>query len=354
MWLAGTAMLAIAGCGRSESTGSVDAERVTVSAEMARMGDLRDVANAAGLVVPSRAGEFTVIAPAQGRVADLPHGVGSEVDIGDVLVRFEIPSLQQELAALELAVIDASSRVDRASAELAKVEPLFERGLVSRNVYDAAKLELSAAQGAHTHARARVDAARAGESQAVVRASFKGIVTEVLRSVGDAVRPAHDEPILRMVDPSRVQVAVELPIVDLARVVPGQTATVQAIGALEPETAAVASKAEAAAATAPTAEVRLSFTQPTTLALNTPVSVEILLDQRTNVLVVPASAVQRDTLNPFVMVVDDEGVVRRRDVRVGLSTPNTVQIAAGLNAGEHVITSNLLDLNEGMPVVIAQ
>ena len=355
-WAAALVIAALGGsaCSRSEEPQAETASGVTVNVKAAELGSIRDVANASGTVVPSQAGEFTVIAPDVARISDLPKQVGDTVVAGDVLVRYDIPSLQQELAALELGLVDANARVERARTELAKVTPLFERGLTSRNAHDASRLELSAAESAATQARARLDAARLGESRAVVRAGFNGLVTEVMRNVGDAVRPSADDPILRVVDPARVQVAVELPIMELARVVPGQMATVQGIASPGSEPATVASKADAVSATAPTGQVRLSFAAPTTLALNAPVSVEILLDQRTSVLVVPSAAVQRDSLGSFVMLVDDNNVARRRDVRVGLASRSMVHVAAGLAAGERVIVSGLQDVREGTPIVVAE
>jgi RND family efflux transporter MFP subunit len=203
-------------------------------------------------------------------------------------------------------------------------------------------------------ARTRLDAARSGDERSVVKAAFNGVVIDVMHAIGDPVRPSADDPVLRVVDPTRVQVTVELPLVELARVVPGQSATVQAIAGATSEPATVVSKVDAVSATAPTGQVRLGFVNPATLALNTPVSVEILLDQRSNVVIVPDTAVQRDDLGSYVMVVGEDLIAHRRDVRVGLSTRTNTQIAAGLTAGERVIVSGLSDVREGTPIVVAR
>jgi RND family efflux transporter MFP subunit len=346
-------VVVLAACGRSASPEEAPATGVTVNVRAAELGTLRDVANASGVVVPSTAGEYTVIAPDVARVVSLPKVVGDPVAVGDVLVRFEIPALTQEIAALELGVLDAEARVNRAKAELAKLTPLFERGLASRNAHDASRLEVSAAESGAMQARSRLETARSSDDRSVVRAAFNGVVTEVFHNIGDAVRPSGDDPVLRMVDPTRVQVAVELPLAELARVVPGQSATIQAIAGATAEPATVVSKVDAVSATTPTGQVRLGFINPATLALTTPVSAEILLDQRTQVVVVPDAAVQRDGLGPYVMVVGDDFIARRRDVRLGLTTRTNAQIAAGLAVGERVIVSGLADVREGTPIVVA-
>ena len=55
-----------------------------------------------------------------------------------------------------------------------------------------------------------------------------------------------------------------------------------------------------------------------TLTVDTAVSVEILIDERKNTLVVPVVAVRRDEGGSFVYVAGDDGLARRRTVRPGL------------------------------------
>ena len=114
------------------------------------------------------------------------------------------------------------------------------------------------------------------------------------------------DPILQVVDPTRLQVAAQFPIPQLARIVQGQAATILAIGGEGPLPATVASKPVSVDANAPTGEVRLAFAGPATLAANAPVSVEILLDQRANAVVVPTAALLRDDLSAFVMIVGED------------------------------------------------
>ena len=79
-------------------------------------------------------------------------------------------------------------------------------------------------------------------------------------------------------------------------------------------------------------------------------SVEILLDQRTNALVVPTAAVLRENLSAFVMLVGDDGRAHRRDVRTGLVTEMLTEIVSGLDAGTRVIVGGVRDVAEGSAV----
>jgi multidrug efflux pump subunit AcrA (membrane-fusion protein) len=97
--------------------------------------------------------------------------------------------------------------------------------------------------------------------------------------------------------------------------------------------------------------VRLAFVGPSTLAVNAPVSVEILLDQRQNALVVPAAAVLRDDLSAYVMVAGDDGRAHRRDVRTGLVTDALVEVLSGVEPEMRVIVGGIGDVSEGSLVV---
>jgi RND family efflux transporter MFP subunit len=347
------ALLPLVACGGDEPV--VEGPRATVvTVATARTEELRHVAHASGTIVPSTAADLTIYATEAAEVSELPKKLNDPVQPGDLLVRFDIASLNQELAALQLDVLEAQSRLDRAQSDLTRQTSLFERGITSRNAYDASRLEHSAAGSAHAAARSRLEALQSGQTRSVVRATFSGVVAEVWHEEGDAVRPDSSDPIIRVVDPTRVQVAVQLPVIQLARIVAGQTAVVRAIAGTSDEEAVVASRAPSADPSAPTGEVRLSFVNPATLPVDTPVSAEILIERRPGALIVPSQAIQRDDLGAFVMVAGDDGLARRRDVRPGLVTPQLTQIVEGLTEGERVILAGADEIEDGAAVAISR
>ena len=340
-------------CRRAEP--AAEAEKpIGVSVQPIRQQSIRDAATASGLVVPSAAGEWTVYAPAAGQITRLPVKENDTVAAGDVLVQFDIASITQELGIRQTAVTDATARADRAKADFTRVSGLFERGIASRNAYESARAEQTTSASVLAQAVAELEATKIENSQATLRARFAGIVTRVHHAEGEFVSGSNTDPILQVVDPSRLQVAAHFPIPQLARIVQGQAATILAIGGDGPLPATVASKPTTVDANAPTGEVRLAFTGVTTLTTNAPVSVEILLDQRANALVVPTPALLRDDMSPFVMVVGEDGRAHRRDVRPGLVTDTLVEIVSGLEAGTRVIVGGVRDVAEGSLVVFTE
>jgi RND family efflux transporter MFP subunit len=342
-----------AGCSRAEPAADPEAS-VGVTVQAVRRASMRDAATASGLVVPSAAGEWTIYAPAAARIVRLPVKENDTVAAGDVLVQFEVESITQELNARQAEVTEAAARADRARAEFVRMDELFQRGIAARNAYEAARTEQTTATSILAQAVSLLEAIKLQSAQSTIRARFAGVVAKVAHQEGEFVSGSPTDPILQVIDPSRLQVAAQFPIPQLARIVQGQAATILAIGGDGPLEATVASKPSTVDANAPTGEVRLAFVGASTLAANAPVSVEILLDQRTNALVVPTAAVLRDDLSAYVMLVGDDGRAHRRDVRTGLVTDTLAEVLSGLEPEMRVIVAGVRDVSEGTLVVFRE
>lgn len=345
--------LASGACRRQPAVEAVSPETVPVTVDAARVGTVRDTVTATGTITPSPAGDLTIYASEPGTIVELPKKEQDAVAIGDLLVRLEIPSVTQDLATAQLALVDAQARADRAHAELTRQTSLFERGITPRTAIENARADASAADGALAQARTHQDTLQGGPDRTTVKAHFAGTVAKVWHGVGDAVRPGSDDPILRLVDGSRVQISAQVPIAQLGRVAPGQSATIQALGDFQPEAAQVIAKIGSQDPSALTGEVRLTFLKPAALPIDTPVTATIDIDQRTGAIMVASGAVRRDPQGTFVMVAGDDLRAHRRDVRLGLVTKDFVQVTAGIAAGERVIVSSIGDIVEGSAVTLA-
>jgi RND family efflux transporter MFP subunit len=342
-------LAATAACHRNtDATDAGEPPPIAVTTAAARLQTLRDVVSAPGLVVPSGAADLTVYAPEAAQIVELPKKEQDEVAVGDVLVRFEIPSLTQETAAMQLELQTATARLDRAKTELARQEALDARGLTPRRTLDASRFDAAAAESAVAQAKGRFDAAQSNQERATIRARFPGTVMRVWHAVGDLVQPTPDDPVIRVADPTQIQISVQVPITPLARVTPGQTATVMSDAG--PAAATVTNIIGATKPSALTGDVRLTFAQPVTLAVDAPVNVEILLGERPNALTVPTGAVAHDDLGTYVMIAGDDRRAHRRDVRAGLVTPVFTQIVDGLAPGDRVIVGHLADVVDGSAI----
>jgi multidrug efflux pump subunit AcrA (membrane-fusion protein) len=75
----------------------------------------------------------------------------------------------------------------------------------------------------------------------------------------------------------------------------------------------------------------------------------IIAAERTDALTVPTTAVVRDGGQPYVVVVAD-GQARRREIEVGLSDGQRVEVASGLEGDEAIVRADAEALADGQSV----
>jgi membrane fusion protein (multidrug efflux system) len=343
--------LAAGACGRDDPP-SPETQTIAVTVQPARLETLREALSLPGTVVPSALADFSVVAPDTAEIAELPHAEGAAVREGDLLVRFEIATLTTNLLARQNELTEATQRAQAARAEVARLNGLLEKGIIPRNTVEAARTTLAAAEVTEGQAKASHDAARQLAERAIVRSRFAGTVVKVWHKAGDVVTPNAADPILRVIDPTRTQIAVQAPVAQLERLTPGRTATVStAAGTSEP--ASISSRS-AGAPGGTTAEVRLSLLGKTPLPVDTVVQVEIQLDERRDVVVVPEQAVVREGTATHVWIAREDSRAERRPVRIGLTVNGLSQVLSGVQTGERVITTGLAQLQDGAAIVVSR
>jgi membrane fusion protein (multidrug efflux system) len=331
-----------------ESTGPIG-----VATQVVQLGSLQNSVTGPGTIVPSPGADLTIFAPEAGRIVELPKAEGDAVKTGDVLVKFEFANANAERTAREAQVQAATARLDEAKAGLAKISAMYDRGYVPRNNLEASRNDVVLAQTALAHATEALDMAKAATDRGVIKATFSGVIAKTLHAAGDMVNGSPSDPVLRVIDPTRTQVAMRVETAQVPLVQPGQHATV--VSGTDPagEQATVASRPTVTDPAATSVEVRLSFVAPTTLAVDTPVQVEILVAERSNVVVLaPATMLKADDGTPFVMMAGADSRAHRRNVTVGLTTRDRVEITSGLSAGDRIIVKGLDQLSDGTPIAI--
>lgn len=325
---------------------------VAVAVEPARTGPIREVIAAAGIVTAPPGGELIVTAPEAARIAELPRGEGDRVRVGNLLARFEVPSLTAGATSSRAAIEQAQARVDNAKAAAARLSGLFERGVAARKEVEDAERELREAQAALAQAVSASDAANALAGRLIVRAKFAGLVAKRWHNPGDLVEPGPGDPILRVIDPSHLEVVAAAPVADLARIAVGAPANIASPGGGEPLGATVIARPAAVEAGSVTAPVRLRPASSQNLTTGMAVQVEILGPERDGVVLVPAAAVVREGPTSIVVTVGPDAKAHRHEVELGIVTADAVEIRKGIAAGDKVIVRGQNGLPDGAAVTV--
>lgn len=308
-----------------------------------------------GTVTPSPGADWTITAPEAGRISELPKAEGDPVKAGDLLVRFEIPSLTSQVIASQSEVSQANARLQNAKAAAARLDGLVKRGIAPQRDLDDAQREQVEAEAAVRQAEGARDAADLLAARTIIRARFDGVVARRWHNAGDNVDASASDPVLRVIDPARLEVTAAVPASQLALITPGHPAKVFNPTDGSEIVGAVITRPASVDASAATGDVRVSLgAAPPALTAGTPIQVEITGDSRTNVLVVPSVAVFHEGDVAFVVTAGDDGKAHRKNVLTGITTRETTQILSGLTAGEKVILSGADPVPDGAAISIGK
>lgn len=225
-----------------------------------------------------------------------------------------------------------------AEEELAAV-----RAQGSREALEDARLELEAA-------RSELQAAEEALAHDAVRAPIAGVVLASGRKnsqveAGDGVRSGQD--LLRIGDFSRMAVSVQVDEADVVRLRAGQEVTVRGNAfrglTLRGEVTHVSSQANPQARGIPKFDVTVTLDPvgPETaerLRSGMSARLRIVTYDNPNALSVPIDAVRSRGGSHFLQVVDPEtGAIEEREVETGPTASDSVEIRAGLKAGETIL-----------------
>jgi membrane fusion protein (multidrug efflux system) len=304
-----------------------------VKAEPATTMRFVDRIEAVGTAVANE--QVTLASPVTERIVRLNFDDGSFVRAGQV-----IAVLQQGQETAQLAEIQARAR--QADQQLARVTQLKNRGFATRADYD---VQVAAAAAA----RAQAQQVRAQVGDRVITAPFAGWVS--LRNISAGAVVSQGTPIATISDVSTIKLDFPVPETMLAVIRPGQA--IEAVSAawpdqpfrgvihtidpvVDPNTRAVTARARI-----PNPDRRL---RPGMM-----LNVQIENAPRMS-LSVPELAVVGEGERRFVFLLGEGNRARRTEVRTGLRSGGRVEILAGLQPGQRVITEGVVKVADGMTV----
>jgi RND family efflux transporter MFP subunit len=218
-----------------------------------------------------------------------------------------------------------------------------------------AQAAIEVAEAQTVSARAAIDATAATESYTTVRAPFDGLVTERLTDPGNLAAPG--VPLLRIESDGARQVLVRVDEARAAYVQPGDRVDVEIDGAGEsvpPEKVlegAVTEVARAVGADQRAFTVKVTVPRSVTARSGSFARV-VFRGASRRALLVPIDAIRRHGQVSSVYVVQD-GVARLRLVQAGPASAAGIEILAGLDVGESVVTSATAGVADGVRVAIS-
>ena len=340
------------GCAEQASEQAETSASVPVTVQPARVGDIQAIVVATGVVTPAPGADLIITAPQPARIVEMPKAEGDTVRRGDLLVRFQIPSLDADIASRRADIAKAEARLQNARAAAARATDLFDRGVAARKDVEDAHRELADAETAGVEADASARATMLLAGRADARARFDGVVAKRWHNPGDLVEAASTDPVLRVIDPRHLEVEASVPASELPNVTRGAVARIVGPSGAPAFKGTVVNRPATVDSSTSAAAVRVALTAASGLASGTPVRVEILGEVHRQVLLVPSSAIVQEGPASFVFVAAADGKAHRRPVTVTLVAGADAEIHSGVAKGDQVITRGQTALPDGASVAL--
>lgn len=343
-----TALATLAMVATLAGTAAPVAHAAELAAVAARVGGSGAATAFDGVVEAVR--QTVVAAQVPGAVVQLQVKVGDRVAAGQLLLRLDARAADQNAAASDAQVQAARASLDLASRDLERQRQLFQKNYISQAAMEQAQAQFKATQAQVDAQLAQAGAARTQSGFYVVRAPFAGVVAEVPVSLGDMAMPGR--ALLTLYDPASLRVAAALPQSLTAQLADGQLPRVefpglpsaqqwvrplraQLLPTVDPGTHTALMRADLPAGLthlAPGQYARLWLPLPGSAG---PAGAAQSPATRPSV---PVAAIVRRAELTALYVLDAAGKPVLRQVRLGRQDGDSVEILAGLAAGERVAT----------------
>ncbi|MFK7886109.1 MAG: efflux RND transporter periplasmic adaptor subunit [Gammaproteobacteria bacterium] len=320
---------ALIGCGGKPSPAAEDApkeekkeEVLPTPVELAtvRTGDISAIYT--GTATLEADGEAMVMAKVGGELVALLVNEGDRVEAGQPVAR-----LDGDRLALE--VKRAKANLEKTRQEYERNVELHQKGLLPAGTYEGLKYDLDALKAAYELARLEL-------SYTTVRAPIAGIISERMVKAGNTVNAS--QGIFAVTDLEPLLAYLYVPERQFSKLKKGQgvVMTVDALPnqSFEGRVQLISPVIDPTTATFKvTAEINDASEQ---LKPGMFGRVHVEFDTHQNVPLVPRVALLNTDTESAVFVVED-GVAKRRPIRVGYTSNGDIEVTDGLSAGEQVV-----------------
>lgn len=386
-WVAAAALVgavATTGCSKTDAAAAGAAPTVaSVGTAKVATRPLAEHLTVSSELVPYQ--EIDVYAKEAGYVKDINVDYGSHVHKGQVMAILEVPELEAQLQQDQAVIKARNNEVTRAQSEVARAKAQRDvlhvqytrlaevsktkKGLVAQQEVDdaqskdlAAESSVDASQGSLEAAKSEVAVAQAKlvHDQALfdyskIVAPFDGVVTQRYANEGALMQAGTTSvqatPLVRLSDENLYRLVIPIPESDVKFIHLGDPVEVRVPSLDKVLQGKVARFSTELNGTTRTMHTEVNVANPGgQLVPGLYAEAVVMLSRRSDALVVPVQALNRDNDKASVFVVGPDNRIESRAVTLGLQTPDYAELTSGVRAGEQVVVSDRGVLKAGQMV----
>ncbi|MGV3681444.1 MAG: MdtA/MuxA family multidrug efflux RND transporter periplasmic adaptor subunit [Acidovorax sp.] len=340
--------------GRGPARFSAGGQTQPVSVGVVRRQDVRVQVNAIGTM--SARATAVVRAKVSGELTSLRFKEGEEVKAGQLLAEIDPRSYQASLSQVQGNLARDQALLKNAQLDLKRYQDLLAKDSIASQQVDTQAAQVRQLEGTVAADQAQVDAARLQLSYTRITAPIAGRLGLRQADRGNVVGPSDANGIVTINLVRPIDAVFSVPEAHLAqinqRLGEGAELPVELwdreqkrrlgrgkVGALD----------NAIDATTGTIKVKATFSNDDgTLFPNQFVNVRLQVNLLQDALTVPGTAIQ----NNYVYLVQPDGTVTQRRIRVGVADGDRVAVEGDLKDGDQVVVDGIDRLREGAKVAV--
>lgn len=336
----------------------------------------------AGELIPYQ--QVELHAKVSGYIRHISVDIGDRVHTGEDLADLEVPELVAQVDAAKAGVLrakqdvlSAKSAVLRDEARHAALHAEYKRlkqaaeqpGLIAQQELDdaqardqsseaqieAAKANLSAMQQALSVAQADSQHYSALADYSHILAPFNGVVSWRYSDTGALVQAgtssAGAQPVVKLDETDILRLRLPVPSALAPFVHDGDPAQIRIEDTGQRLTGKVVRTTGSLDVATRTLQVEIDLKNPDNKLLPGMYADVTMNVQRSGTgLTLPIEAVDQTSNPPFAYVVDAQGRIEKRALRLGIQSPTRVEVVSGITLRDHVVATNLASYTPGEKV----
>lgn len=283
-----------------------------------------------------------------GRVTAVYVEAGDRVKKGQVLAHLNNSVLEPQVTNLEAALDQARAEAELAQAEYQRANAVGASGALSAEETQRRKSSAVTAAAHVKVAAAQLQEAKARLARADVRAPDDGMILTRNVEVGQTAVPG-GEALFRLSKDGETELRGQVAEQDLPLLKVGQLVDVKLTGTTKIYQGRIRLLGAVIDPATRLGTAKVSLTPDSNLRPGAFARAEVTVSNAERA-VVPQTAVLTDDKGSYVLIVDAQGKVERRAVRVSGMVPTGVTIAEGLRPKDQIVTTAGAFLQEGETV----
>jgi len=371
----------------TRTTTKVDASEETLPSAAVALVTRAPIENAVTLSGAFHAyQQVDVHAKVAGYIRKIYVDVGDHVKAGQTLAVLEVPELSAEVSGAQAGLRRAKDAVARAQSNMHSAESIYAAyhsayqrlkqasetrpGLIAEQELDdsmakdkdsEAKVEsdkaaLAEAQSQLAVAQAELERMNAMEDYTHVTAPFAGVVTKRYADTGTMIQAGTSSdtqsmPVVQLAEYTKLRLVVPVPESAVPGVQLGSVVQVHVTAMNQDFEGKVARFADALNDETRTMHTEIDVKNPDgALKEGMYAEAKLILKQHKDALTVPIQALERNSTGASVLIVDAQGRVEKRQVKLGVESSDRVEVVTGLTDSDRVIVGNRSEFREGEKV----